>query len=105
MLQNHLFEDHRATAIEDYFVLVPEDSQTNCRGLFAISAANKKAGRLFICVVCWAKVNTEEEKSAHRYIQRKLAGGSRAKFPTLVQEVMRSCSISYSTEWIGHKKR
>jgi len=57
-LQSHLFEGHSAENLQDYFVRVCPDSQG--KSWFG----QKKY--LYICVVCWAKMNNVQDMHGHR---------------------------------------
>ena len=57
-LQQHLFEDHRAEKMKDCFVLVATGSGSG--------SGDNEATKLYICVVCWAKISNFQELVAHR---------------------------------------
>merc|ERR1719228_1376580 len=57
-LQSHLFEGHSAENLQDYFVRVCQD------GPGKTWFGQKKF--LYICVVCWAKMNNIQDMHGHR---------------------------------------
>ena len=53
-MQKHLFDDHRAETLDEYFV--------------KINSSCTPGGLLYICVVCWAKITSLPDTANHRNV-------------------------------------